>query len=455
MIRLRAGSATDVGLVRTNNQDRLLVANRLFAVADGMGGAAAGEVASATAVQRLVDAFDAAGEPTPETLLAAARSANSAVWEQAEANPEMRGMGTTLVALALVDEDRLAAINIGDSRLYLLRDEEFRQVTSDHNLVAELVAEGRISKEEAEVHPRRNIMTRALGVDPEVDVDLFIEDVRAGDRYLLCSDGLPRELRDEHIASLLRRLADPQEAARELVDEAKRRGGNDNITAVVVDIVDDDPTVAGSTVMGSTVMGSTVMGSTVTGSTVTGPTVVGAIVSDDQVGPNVVESAPSPTRDADASARAEAPKQASAETPKPPKAKMITFRVVGFFVLLLVILGLAAAAITWYSRSSYFVGLLGDRVTIFQGRPGGVLWFHPTISARTNVTTDGVLPHEIPKLRAGQQEASVSDARSYVASLVAEANAARAAQAQAAANAAQAAQSTTTVPATTGSPPTT
>jgi PPM family protein phosphatase len=414
MIQLRAGSATDVGLVRPSNEDRLLVASPLFAVADGMGGAAAGEVASSTAVQGLLDAFQAAGEPTPQTLIAAARSANRAVWEQAEANPEMRGMGTTLVALALVDGGRLAAVNIGDSRLYLLRADDFHQVTSDHNLVAELVAEGRISKEEAEVHPRRNIMTRALGVDPEVDVDLFVEDPRPGDRYLLCSDGLSRELRDEHIASLLRRFADPQEAAKELVDEAKRRGGNDNITAVVVDIVDTDSAA-----------------------------VPASAHEDNEQQTAVVAATPA----------SNAAPAATETVPGKPKAKMVTLRVVGFFALLLVILGLAAAAIAWYARSSYFVGLRGDRVTIFQGRPGGVLWFHPTVSSRTGLTTAGVLPHELPRLRAGQEEATLADARRYVASLIAEADAARAAQAEA--NAAQAAQSSTTAPATTGPPPTT
>ena len=402
MIQLRAGSATDVGLVRTNNQDRLLVADSLFAVADGMGGAAAGEVASSTAIEGLLEAFKEAGEATPESLIDAARSANRAVWEQAEANPEMRGMGTTLVAIARVDGGRLAIVNIGDSRLYLLRGDELRQVTSDHNLVAELVAEGRISKEEAEVHPRRNIMTRALGVDPEVDVDLFVEDPQPGDRYLLCSDGLPRELRDDHIVSILRRFSDPGEAAAELVNEAKRRGGNDNITAVVVDVADTDSVVSA------------------------------AGAKDEEKDPTVVASAP--------------PTAAPQPTAKPvaarrkPEAKLITVRVVGFFVLLLAILGLAAAAIGWYARSSYYVGLKGDRVTIFQGRPGGVLWWHPTIAARTGLTTADVLSHDVPKLKAGQEESSLADARQYVASLAGEANAARAAQ--------SATTATTTAPAT-------
>ena len=221
MIELRAGSATDVGLVRSNNQDRLLMADPLYAVADGMGGAAAGEVASATAVKALREVFEPIGTPTADDLVRSAEAANRAVWDLAEANPEMRGMGTTLVALALVQESHLAIINIGDSRVYALHQGELRQVTEDHNLVAELVAQGRLSEEEAEFHPRRNIMTRALGVDPDVPVDLFLEEAEPGDRYLLCSDGLPREVKDDHIASILRRLRDPREAAKELVDEAK------------------------------------------------------------------------------------------------------------------------------------------------------------------------------------------------------------------------------------------
>ena len=423
MTALRAGSATDVGLVRSNNQDRLLVADPLFAVADGMGGAAAGEVASATAIESLGTAFDAAQPPTLDSLIEAAHSANRAVWEQAESNPDMRGMGTTLVALALLGDGRLGAINIGDSRLYVYRDGSLRQITSDHNLVAELVAEGRISKEEAEVHPRRNIMTRALGVDPEVPVDFFREDPIPGDRYLLCSDGLPRELRDEHIASLLSRFADPGEAAKELVEEAKRRGGNDNITVVVVDVEDPERGAAGA----APPDGAAAAG--VAGA-------AGAAVAGEKSG----------TRTAAQSAPAAAKATGTAAE---PRARVITPRVVGFFVLLLAIIAGAAAITGYYARSGYFVGLRGDRVTVFRGEPGGVLWFHPTVADSTHVTTQDVLPHQIPRLRAGQTEPSLQAARQYVMSLVAEAQAARAAAAP------PAAPPTTTAgpPTSTASPP--
>ena len=331
MTELRAGSATDVGRVRANNQDELLVATPLFAVADGMGGAAAGEVASATAIHTLRDTFAGAGESTPESLAQAARAANRAVWDQAEANPEMRGMGTTLVALAQVGDGQLAAINIGDSRLYQLHEGELRQVTSDHNLVAELVAEGRLSKEDAEFHPRRNIMTRALGVEPEVPVDEFLLDASPGDRLLLCSDGLFRELSDDQIASLLIRLADPEEAAAELVQEAKRKGGNDNITVVVVAVgsgeKEGDPTTAISTIRA----------------------------------PETASQAEDP-RPAGGGRRRAVPR---------PSTRFITLRVVGFVVLFLLLLGFAAAGVAWYARDGYFVGLRGNQIVIFRGQPGG------------------------------------------------------------------------------------
>jgi protein phosphatase len=377
---LRAGSATDVGRVRANNQDELLVATPLFAVADGMGGAAAGEVASATAIPALRDAFAGAGESTPEHLLQAAQAANRAVWDQAEANPEMRGMGTTLVALAQVGDGQLAAINIGDSRLYQLHEGELRQVTSDHNLVAELVAEGRLSKEDAEFHPRRNIMTRALGVEPEVPVDEFLLDASPGDRLLLCSDGLFRELSDDQIASLLLRLADPEEAADELVQEAKRKGGNDNITVVVVAVGSGekggDPTTA-----------------------------IAASAS-----PEIVKRAKDP-RPAGGGRRRAVPR---------PSTRFITLRVVGFLVLLLLLLGLAAAGVAWYARDGYFVGLKGSQIVIFRGQPGGLLWFHPTVAVTTGVTTSQVESYHLSALAAGQTEPSLAAARDLVASMVSE-----------------------------------
>lgn len=375
MIELRAGAATDVGKVRTVNEDNLLVDNGLFAVADGMGGAAAGEVASAVAIEALHSNFSRSEDRTSDALIGAAEAANRAVWDQAEAHPEMRGMGTTLVALALVEGPKLAVINVGDSRLYALHGGNLRQVTDDHNLVAEMVAEGRISKEEAEFHPRRNIMTRALGVDPEVPVDLFeVDEVSPGDRFLLCSDGLPREVKDDQIASMLRRLADPDEAAKELVAEAKRQGGNDNITVVVVDVVGDRDATS------------------------------------------VIETAPAPAPETPPAT----PAPVAAPAVEAPKSPLITPRVVLFIVAILILLGGAAAAVGWYARSGYYVGLKGQELVVYKGRPGGVLWFKPTVDFDTLVNTTQVLPHQLPGLQAGQQEPSLEAAKVYVQSLVLE-----------------------------------
>jgi PPM family protein phosphatase len=415
MIELRAGSATDVGLVRSNNQDRLLMADPLYAVADGMGGAAAGEVASATAVNTLREVFEPISAPTADDLVRSAEAANRAVWDLAEANPEMRGMGTTLVALALVQDTNLAIINIGDSRVYALHQGELRQVTEDHNLVAELVAQGRISAEEAEFHPRRNIMTRALGVDPDVPVDLFLEGTATGDRYLLCSDGLPREVKDDHIASILRRLRDPREAATELVDEAKRRGGNDNITVVVVDVVDvsqkDEPADA---------------------TTVVPLTPVEA-----------------PQEEPDVSRPTRRRKRRGEHQPSDrPKARLVTVRVAAFILLFLLVIGGAAVAIAWYARSGYFVGIQGQNITIFKGRPGGVLWWKPTVARTTTTSISDIESRHIPDLQAGVEEPSLSAADDYVSSLVTEKR-----QAESAAQTPTPPAPATTVPAQQSLPP--
>ena len=426
MITLRAGGATDVGMVRTNNQDQLLVFSPLFAVADGMGGHAAGEVASRIAVESLRAAFsrppptrgddepgdDEQGEserraaaPTAqalsaETLVSAVLRANRAVWERGQQEPSFRGMGTTLVALALVcedDQDVLALVNVGDSRIYLLRDGELEQLTTDHTLVQELVDDGQLSEAEAGVHPQRHVLTRALGVDPDVDVDLIEVIPYKADRFLLCSDGLPREVSDSQIASILRRLADPEEAARELVAEARAHGGNDNITVVVVDVVDDDDQAAQASAALAAEPRSTSRTDAVT-----------AIEAED-------------TADGATTARPPAPKTKKAAEPRRPKGHFFTMRVVLFLVLVVLLLAGGAAAVGFYARGSYFVGLQGDRVTIFRGRPGGVLWFDPTVEQRTGVTSGDVLASRMGDLKAGRQESSLADARQYVLNLQAEA----------------------------------
>ncbi len=432
MTALKAGGATDVGLVRANNQDQLLVADPLFAVADGMGGHAAGEVASQTALDAFHHAFAATDRITAETLSEAVRMANRAVWDAAEASSELRGMGTTLTGVALVASEtaeELAVVNVGDSRTYRLSDGTFEQLTADHSLVAELVAEGQIDSDEAEVHPQRHVLTRALGVSPDVDVDLLTFEPRVGDRYLLCSDGLSREVTDAQVAAVLRRLADPGDAARELVAQARAHGGNDNITVVVVDVVtradpiaeDDPPTLVAPALAGAALVDGGSTGPASPGGNGAGG--AGSVGNEggagDHSGAGAAAGEPAPdTAGAGRPSRRE--RRRAAKAAGDPKARLITVRVVGFFVLALAILGAAFAGAAWYARESYFVSVRGDHITIFQGRPGGVLWWQPTIAEDTALTIGGVESHNLPALHAGVLETSLGSARRYVANLKAE-----------------------------------
>src|SRR5215210_1764076 len=221
MTQLQAGAATDVGRVRQINEDRFLADETLYAVADGVGGHQAGEVASQTSVETLEQSFL---EPTTEGLVEAIQAANEAVWRLAQSAAEKRGMGTTLTAVALVQEDgedHLAVANVGDSRVYLFQRGDLVQVSEDHSLVGELEREGQLTREEALVHPQRSIITRALGMDPQIQVDTWQLLPYAGDRLVLCSDGLTNEVPDDRIASTLRRISNPQEAASDLVRQAR------------------------------------------------------------------------------------------------------------------------------------------------------------------------------------------------------------------------------------------
>src|SRR5579862_8319715 len=239
---LRSGSASDVGRVRTSNQDVALEDPDLFAVADGMGGHVGGEVAARVAVDTLRAAFQR--EQTVEGLRRAVAEANRAVWRQGQTERGLRGMGTTLTATALVNEEDgrqvIALANVGDSRAYVFSRDALIQVTADHSLAEEKVRQGQLTEAEAAVHPHRHILTRALGVSSDVDVDLWELHLHPGDRILLCSDGLTNELGDDRIGDVLSTVRDPRNAARSLVKAAIDHGGSDNVTVVIVDVVSSD-----------------------------------------------------------------------------------------------------------------------------------------------------------------------------------------------------------------------
>ena len=235
---LRYAARSDRGLVRTNNEDSVYAGARLLALADGMGGHAAGEVASQLVIAALAHLDD--DEPGGDLLAkldTAVRAGNSAIAAQVEMEPDLEGMGTTLTAI-LFAGNHIGLVHIGDSRGYLLRDGELTQITKDDTFVQTLVDEGRISREEAHSHPQRSLIMRAL-TGHEVEPTLTMREARPGDRYLLCSDGLSDPVSDETILSALQ-IPDVAESAYRLIELALRGGGPDNVTVVVADVVDYD-----------------------------------------------------------------------------------------------------------------------------------------------------------------------------------------------------------------------
>lgn len=235
---LRYAARSDRGLVRANNEDSVYAGARLLALADGMGGHAAGEVASQLVIAALAHLDD--DEPGGDLLAkldAAVRAGNSAIAAQVEMEPDLEGMGTTLTAI-LFAGNRLGLVHIGDSRGYLLRDGELTQITKDDTFVQTLVDEGRITPEEAHSHPQRSLIMRAL-TGHEVEPTLTMREARAGDRYLLCSDGLSDPVSDETILEALQ-IPEVAESAHRLIELALRGGGPDNVTVVVADVVDYD-----------------------------------------------------------------------------------------------------------------------------------------------------------------------------------------------------------------------
>jgi protein phosphatase len=420
MTQLAWGQATDTGQVRAINQDSAYTGEPLFAVADGMGGHRGGEVASKVALETLVATL--AG-PSTEALVQGVQQANAAVFAQANDDPELRGMGTTLCAVALVSGEageRLALVNVGDSRIYLLRDGALMQVTEDHSLVESLLRQGRITADEAEVHPQRNILTRALGISATVEVDTWEMAAVTGDRFLLCSDGLFNEVEPAVIQSTLLSLPDATEASTELVRLANEGGGRDNITAVVVDVIDGAP--------------GAVAGPPTRLARASEPDLAGLGTLDDRPtseAPAVpVEAAPAPPpADLPPAPGFVAETQPDGMAPDPPapaaaemavapgRSRRLTWRLLAFLVVLLALFGLVGWLLSSYARNTYFVAFDGDDVVIQQGRPEGFLIWQPTVEERTDLTRDDLQAVAVAQVEDEAARSSLSSAQDFVASL--------------------------------------
>jgi PPM family protein phosphatase len=246
-VKITAAAASDIGRVREGNEDAFLNDAPLFAVADGIGGHQGGEVASRLAL----DTVEVLFKRGRGTLADHVREANRAVFERSGRDAAVAGMGTTLTA-AVAEAGRLRLAHVGDSRAYLLRGGRLRMLTEDHTLVQQMVERGEITEQEADVHPHRSVLTRALGTEPDVQIDEGVLDAQDGDRILLCSDGLSGMVPDEEIERILRDTAEPKDAVRELVRAANAAGGVDNITVLVLDLsLEDSERRAGDAATGA------------------------------------------------------------------------------------------------------------------------------------------------------------------------------------------------------------
>jgi PPM family protein phosphatase len=339
---LRYAARSDRGLVRANNEDSVYAGARLLALADGMGGHAAGEVASQLVIAALAHLDD--DEPGGDLLSklnSAVREGNSAIAAHVEEDPELEGMGTTLTAI-LFAGNRLGLVHIGDSRGYLLRDGELTQITKDDTFVQTLVDEGRITAEEAHSHPQRSLIMRAL-TGHEVEPTLIMREARAGDRYLLCSDGLSDPVSHDTILEALQ-IPDVAESADRLIELALRGGGPDNVTVVVADVVDYD-------------YGQTQ------------PILAGAVSGeDDQPPPNTAAGRASAFNPRRNEAKRALPEPE--DPPRPPRSRRRMF-IVTAVLILVVVAGLAVAR--EIVRNNYYVTAHDGTVSIMRGVQGSFL----------------------------------------------------------------------------------
>ncbi len=235
---MKAVGNSVIGMRRTNNEDAIYINEQknLYLVADGMGGCNAGEVASSTAISAFVEAMENAenGE-TLDKMMSAIAQCNKKVYQKSRENVEFLDMGTTLVAVT-VENEKMFIVHVGDSRVYLFRENNLQQITTDHSYVMELVKIGSITREEAEVHPKRNIITRAIGIREEVEADTVIEDVKQGDKILLCTDGLSNMVSKGEMTKILIEQCSTEEKVKKLVVLANEKGGLDNISLILIEI---------------------------------------------------------------------------------------------------------------------------------------------------------------------------------------------------------------------------
>jgi len=391
-LTLRFAARSDVGLVRADNQDSAFAGPHLLVVADGMGGAAGGDIASSLAVGRLAALEGEALGPDEslDHLKAAIAEAHADIVERAHNDPELSGLGTTVTAI-LRSGTSLAMAHIGDSRCYLLRDGDFDQVTSDHTFVQHLVDTGRLSQADAENHPKRNLVLRVLGdIDADVPVDISVREARLGDRWMLCSDGLSGVVSRDTIHQTMLEVEDAADCADSLVSLALAAGAPDNVTCVIGDIVDIDSASK-------------------------------AKPAPNQIVGSAARDRKRPTQGSESSA-GRAAKLSSVpadddeeEDPAGRWSRLKPWLLP--FVALVAVVGALWGAYAW-SQTQYYVGTSGDSVAIYRGIPQslGPISLHHVIES-TTISVDSLDIYEQERVGASIRIGSLSEARAIVTSL--------------------------------------
>jgi PPM family protein phosphatase len=364
LTRWRYAAATDTGLVRQTNQDALFADDSLAIIADGMGGHAAGEVAAAIAINLIRDHFRE--HPTVEGFIESIQEANVAVVTDAKENPEHFGMGTTIIAVGLTydlsDVVSPTLVHVGDSRAYQLRDGALRQLSEDHSVAEEWVRMGRLTPEEAAVHPRRHQLTRGVGVEDTISIDVTSIHAIAGDRILLCSDGLSNELDADTLARLASAPTGLEFAVESLVSAAKNAGGHDNISVILLEF--DEVNVTAAPIH------------------------------------RTMSSAPPPI-----------------ETSRPKSSKrkrrIVTWRVWAATFLFLAVVAGGVAIVHWYAYSTYYLGNDEGTIAIYQGQPSGVLWYRPIVVRNTDYLVAQLRPLDVQALDSSISEPTILAALHY------------------------------------------
>jgi protein phosphatase len=361
LTRWRYAAATDIGLVRQTNQDAIFAGDSLAIIADGMGGHAAGEVAAEMAIEFVRDGFRE--NPSVEGLIESIQRANAAVVSDAKENPAHFGMGTTIIAVGLThDHDGVISptlVHVGDSRAYQLRDGALRQLSEDHSVAEEWVRMGRLTPEEAAVHPRRHQLTRGVGVEETISIDVTSISAVAGDRLMLCSDGLSNELDADTLARLASAPNGLELAVENLVSAAKVAGGRDNVSVILLEF--DEVNVTASPVR------------------------------------RTVSTLPPPV-------------EARSGPSTPRRRRRLGWRTyAATFVFLGVIAGFFAI-MHWYAYSTYYVANDAGYIAIYQGQPHGVLWYHPVLELDTEYFSAHLRPSDARALARTISEPSLDAA---------------------------------------------